>query len=251
MSSARARGGAWWKLTLTDAEYVVLCEDDAYVRHPSEVGKAFRAIEQNEVDVIGSPRQENYWDSPIETEWGPLTDDPSEMRRGLWPAFLFAARMDLLGLDLTDRRWFIGDTIGKNVVTYDLCKAVGIADDFVHLDVMFSATFQLRETLRIGLVNRVRTFDARATEEWVAYDPPWFHVTGLSTLEDALSGRTDLPDMDEHGGLWTRRVAWWLRVAQTTQRRLDLWDFARANGITYEAVEEWQARMDPWVTWEE
>lgn len=242
-------------LTLTSAEYVVLCEDDAYVRWPLAVGHAFRDIERDQFDVIGSPRQENYWDSTIEKEWPALEDEDFAVdgfKRGLWPAFLFARRQALLSTDrdFADRRWDLGEEVYPGVVvTPDICKAVGIAPDYVHLDVMFSTTFQLRAMgLRIRLVNRVRTFDARATEEWIVFDPPWFHVTGLSTLDQALSGEA-LPDMDDHGGLWTRRMAWWMRVAQTQDRLDDLWVFCDANGITLEDIDAWVDRMEPWVTW--
>lgn len=238
------------------ADVVMLCEDDAYVRHPGAVEAAFKVIEDGALDVIGSPRQENYWDSTIETEWPPLAEEDfakDGFKRGLWPAFLFAKRDSLVQTDrnFADRTWYLGEEVYPGVtVTPELCKAVGIADDHIHLDVMFSTTFQLRAAgLRIGLVNRVRTFDARATEEWVKFDPPWFHVTGLSTLNDALSGRTDLPDMDEHGGLWTRRVAWWMRVANTQERLDALWEFCDRNGISDAAVDEWVDRMEPWVTW--
>ena len=130
--------------------------------------------------------------SPL-MEWGPyMPGDLAELRHGLWPAFLFARRADLLATDriFGDRGWPRGGHIaGWGPVTPETCAFVGIAAEFVHLDTFFGTTLQLRAAgLRTELVHRVRVFDERATEEWVAADPPWFHVTGLSTLPGVLAG---------------------------------------------------------------
>jgi hypothetical protein len=241
----------------TSAEYVVWCEDDAYVRKPIMVGVSFVAIEDGKTDIVGTPRHEDYAGQYVEFEPyqpGALI----ELRRGLWPTFLFARRADLLATDLwwLDHTWMLGDTITDwGVVTPEACKYVGISETFVHLDAFFGMTFQLRARgLRTKLIHHVRLFDPRAAEDWLAEDPPWFHITNISTLSSALAGvdPATLPDMDSHGGLWTRRLAWWRHVAGLSDRpdagaRVEvLTRFAARAGIDPFVVAQWQARFAAW-----
>jgi hypothetical protein len=143
----------------TSAEYVVWCEDDAYVRRSMDVANGFASIESGLYDLVGSPRHEDYagqWQ-----EWGDYQPgDLEELRHGLWPTFLFARRRDLLATDLwwLDQHWRIGETIvGWGTVTPEACGFVGLSDEYVHLDAFFGMTFQLRaKGLRTRLVHRVR-----------------------------------------------------------------------------------------------
>jgi hypothetical protein len=238
-------------LQATSADLIVMCEDDAYVRHPGAVRAAFERIESGATDLVGSPRHEDYATSPLQ-EWGPYTPgDLAELRHGLWPAFLFARRADLLATDriFGDRGWPRGGYIaGWGPVTPETCAFIGIAAEFVHLDTFFGTTFQLRSAgLRTELVHRVRVFDERATEEWVSADPPWVHVTNLSTLPGVLNGAplASLPDYGPGGGLWTRRLAWWQRVGIDVSAFLERADIDRAE------LARWHERFAPWVTWEE
>ena len=262
-------GALLYLLGNTKADLVVLCEDDAYVRRPSAVGLAFEDIERGWTDIVGSPRHEDYFGQFVDFgEYEP--GDLAELRNGLWPAFLFARRSDLLATDqrFGDRAWRVGETIeGWGTVTPEACAFVGIAPDYLHLDTLFGTTFQLRaKGLQTDLIHHVRVYDAKATEEWLAEDPPWFHVTGLSTLDYVLEGREDIPDLDATGGLWTRRMAWWKRTWITSDPNeapgsgpLPSWNgyitalqaFVMRSGITDAGIAEWEARFDPWVTWPE
>lgn len=253
-------------LEATEAEHVVLCEDDAYVRKPEAVDAAFLRIESGHTDIVGSPRHEDYESSPL-MEWGPYTPgDLAELRHGLWPAFLFVRRADMLATDriFGDRGWPRGGNIaGWGYVSPEACAFVGIAAEFVHLDTLFGTTFQLRAAgLRTELVHHVRLFDAAAAEAWLADDPPWFHITGLSTLAPglwAVDKVDSLPDMDGHGGLWTRRVAWWLRTLRSADPATPGWDnhvvgvggFMERSGMSDDDLAAWDLRFAPWVTWEE
>jgi hypothetical protein len=235
-------GAMRWLLEYTLAPFIVMCEDDAYVRRPEEVDRAFEDVEALD-QLVGSPRHEDY--AGQYQRWGGYArGDFEEMRHGLWPAFLFAHRDDLLATDrlFGDRMWYVGQEIeGWGKVTRELCEFVGISPEYVHLDTLFGTTFQLRAAgLMTALIHHVRLFDARAAEEWIAEDPPWFHVTGLSTLSDALSGRP-LPDLDEHGGLWTRRVAWWRRVG------IDMREVIARLNIRETDLAAWDERFDRWV----
>ena len=242
----------------TEAEYVVLCEDDAYVRTPQAVGDAFTAIRFGATDIVGSPRHEDYLGQT--QEWGKFDSmDRMEFRHGLWPAFLFLLRADLLATDrmFGDRFWSVGEwVLGlERILTEEDAKYVGISHNGIHLDTLFGTTFQLRAAgLTTELVHHVRLFDAAATEGWITESPPWFHITGLSTLSDALSGEP-LPDLDEHGGLWTRRLAWWLRMWHESstdtpghaERGVALGDFIVRTGMRTEDIKAWHQRFEAWV----
>lgn len=238
-------------LTETKAETIVMCEDDAYVRRPAAVAAAFERIEARATDLVGSPRHEDYMTSPL-MEWGEYRPgDLAELRHGFWPAFLFARRSDLLATDriFGDRAWPRGGHIpGWGPVTPETCAFIGIAAEFVHLDTLFGTTLQLRNAgLASELVHRVRVFDPLATEQWVAADPPWFHVTGLSTLSSVLGNLPpeSLPDYGPGGGLWTRRLAWWQRCG------IDVSGFLARADIDTAELQRWHERFTPWVTWYE
>lgn len=233
----------------TQADHVVLCEDDAYVRCPKAVDASFAQIESGDTDIVGSPRHEDYASSPL-MEWGEYTPgDFAELRHGLWPAFLFARREDLLATDqqFGDRRWDVGEYVdGWGAVTWDACHFVGIAPDYIHLDTLFGTTFQLRDMgLQTQLVHHVRLFDAAAAEQWIAEDPPWFHVTGISTLDQLDWPLDRLPDYGPGGGLWTRRLSWWRRMG------IDIEPFLARADIDRDELARWDARFDKWVVREQ
>lgn len=246
-------GALRYLLQNTEADHVVLCEDDAYVRWPWRVGSMFSRIIEGLTDLVGSPRHEDYFGQWV--DFGPyVPGDFAELRHGLWPAFLFARRADLLATDqrFGDRRWDVGDTIeGWGLVTPEACAFVGIAPDYLHLDTFFGTTFQLRaKGLRTELIHHVRVYDAQATDEWVKEDPPWFHVTGLSTLDYVLDGRTDIPELP----LWPRRVAWWATTIEagpsegaSTDRYATLAAFVQRTGLDWADIWAWQRRFDPWM----
>ena len=235
-------GALLYLLQNTQAEYVVLCEDDAYVREPWEVGLAFASIADGRTDIVGSPRHEDYVDQW--QEWGEYRPgDLAELRHGLWPAFLFARRADLLATSRTfgDQAWRVNQEIpGWGVVTPEACKFVGIAPDYLHLDTLFGTTFELRAMgLSVELIHRVRLYDAPAVEQWPL--APWFHVTGLSTLDQLDLPVESLPDYGPGGGLWTRRLAWWRRVG------IDIEPFLARADIDRDELRRWDERFDRWA----
>jgi hypothetical protein len=248
-----------WLLENTRAEYVVLCEDDAYVRKPDHVGHAFASVMTGHQDIIGSPRYEdNLGDF---AEWAPVTGAKEDLSAALWPAFLFARRDDLLDTDrdFGDRKFNIGEIVpGIGPVTPEMCEYVGVSPDYIHVDTFYATTYQLRSK-RIELVHRTRTLQAEAVEDWIKYDPPWFHVSGLSAIWIVLGGQTtELPDFGVDGGLWPRRVAWWERTyregpdwlresayGRHYRDRLD--SFREKTNLRADLIEEWDARLEPWA----
>ena len=249
----------------TEADVVVLCEDDAYARRQGAVREAFERLESDQADIIGSPRYEDYANVPIEETWPTPTGELADLGRALWPTFLFARRDDLLA---TNRRF--GDTVHRRgemipglgvPVTREMCDYINTSPYYIHVDTFYATTWQLRHK-RIELVHRVRVIDPEAAETWVANDPPWFHITGLSAIHIVLDGTvSDLPDWGPDGGLWPRRVAWWERTYRTAPQELRESDYGRRyrerldrfrslTGLSAAAIDAWDARLAPWVTWE-
>lgn len=247
---------------------VVLVEDDAYVRTPGKVRECFDRIEAGLVDVIGSPRYQDRITDPVEGSWGPLTKDWSEIGRVLWPTFLFARSADLMA---TNRRygydtWQVGETIaGLDIeVTPELCAYINTGS-YAALDVFYGTSYQLRAAgLRIEHINRVRPWLPEPATEWVKEDPPWVHITEVSTILGAVmplipgeQPDDDFPDKAPGGGRWTRCVAWWDILGRTEvaipghNDRFRGWldRFIEVADIDRAEMARWQERFEPWVTW--
>jgi hypothetical protein len=241
-------------LTLTDADHVVLCEEDAFVRARGYVSGAFFRIEQGYTpDVIGSPRGEEH----VRVDWGPYDPtDTAEIAHNLWPAFLFARAADLRATSqqFGDRQWALGQMVeGLGPVTPEHCKLVGVAPDRIHLDTFAGTTFELRAAgLQVELVHHTRLYDITAARKALANDPPppWFHVTGSSELPHVLNGTRPeaLPDYGSGGGQWVRRLAWWERIVNAVDapgkaEYLDTFArFREQAGI--DAADDWSALFD-------
>jgi hypothetical protein len=193
-------------LGTTQADHVLLIEDDAFIRTPSAINDAFMALELHEHDLIGCPR-DGYASANViaaaHKEFGPEV-------RGLafWPCFLFTSRE---ALEATDRLfdgkvWAAGDTVlGETLV------AEGSADTFIW------ASYQLRaQGLDVSLRDGFRLGDP------IPPDAPWFHVGSLSSghgwswLNPASTYEWRLSEI-RHWALLPRgetvkRMAWWQRV---------------------------------------
>jgi hypothetical protein len=239
-------------IEITEADHVVLCEEDAFVRERGFVTGAFDRLEAYEVDVIGSPRGEEH----VRVEWGSYDpSDTAEIAHNLWPAFLFASNADLrvTSQQFGDRQWALGQMVeGLGLVTPEHCTLVGVAPDRIHLDTFAGTTFELRAAgLQVELVHHTRLYDLTASWKALADDPPpWFHVTGSSELPHVLNGTRpeSLPDYGKGGGQWVRRLAWWERIVNAVgapgkAEYLDLFArFREQAGI--DAAGEWSALFD-------
>lgn len=246
----------------TDQEYVLLMEDDAFVRRPGVVDAAFRRIESGEVDIVGTARgcASAELIAAAEERWGPLVStETGETGLSLYPCCYFGRRADLLA---TDRNYAArGWHAGENVPGLDLTAEEGWgADTFT------TTTWQLRKAgLRIDSRAAYRT-DLARIRGWM--NAPWFHVGSLSSGY----GCSFLGEMANYAGYaagiageidpydWTKRVSWW-------QRAWECWDgalpdhhaaygealerFVADIGIRSNDVATWRYAFDQLISWDE
>ncbi len=254
----------------TAADYVVLLEDDAFVRHPGVIDARFRAIESGEVDVIGTARGNagpnllkraaELWGEPVPTESG-------ETGLSLYPCFLFARKSDL-PTHLGASHWVAGDRIDALDYT---CTEEEAADTATE------ASWILRARgLRIRSESAYRSDSAHSGEGRHNVDggtnngdAPWFHVGSLSSgygcafmSGASTEGYQHLVDIVRPKGElydWHKRMSWWTRVADVTEGELpefharyrsELNKFMADVDADPVEVARWRSNYDPLVTWQ-
>ena len=240
----------------TDAEYVVLLEDDAYVRRTGAIASRFQRLEAG-LDIIGGPRG-NASHEIIEAAATRFGDhwiaDTGEAGHALWPCFLFARREVLLDTDRQygARQWVAGELVkGLNLTARDKLSA----------DTFASTTYQLRANgARIEIEGQYRVTNTGQMSEWVT-QAPWFHVGSLSSGYGYViaddSGGTGIRDSVAND--WARRVSWWERFARTAEGlpthlahyRAEIAEFVRGAGLSRGDIDGWTSAYQGWITWQE
>ena len=211
-------------LTETGADELLFIEDDAYVRRPGVVDAAFRALD--DADVVATLRSPDIING---VEFAHLL-----------PCFLFARRGTLDGLDFT----------------------VADGPDGINRDTFGMASFALREKrldVRKPYLIPYKVPARSPFESWIADDPPWFHVGGLSMgygvwLGDDVGQEAYGEDL---GWDLACRIAWWERcLAETTglpahraRYRSALDALIDRQHVDRTEIDAWHAAFDPWVTW--
>jgi hypothetical protein len=241
----------------TDADLVMLCEDDAFVRRKGVVDHHFRQIEQGRTDVVGCPRGSA---SPelidlANGRFGQHQVSSGETGPALWPCFLFAKRSDLLR---TDRNFGAAGWPGGTEI-----PGLGKTTMEVAGDTFVWASFQLRLMgLRVSLEPEYRAQKDKLTE-WT--DAPWFHVGSLSSGY----GSYFLSDQDTAGHIasirndlydWNKRMSWWQRVVEQWDGALPehrakyqqaLATYIEQTGMDQGQVDEWKRNFGTLITWTE
>lgn len=244
----------------TQADHVLFCEDDVFIRHAGVVDLRFRVIESGQYDVIGCPRgsaSENLINAATAKYGEPEDMQTGESGLSLYPAPLFAPRELLARTDGNfSARWWPADVYlpELDVFTVEGDSADTFAD----------TTWQLRAMGARILAEPAYRSASRGGEA------PWFHVGSLSSGY----GCAFMSPMPPHqleayyesirpGGElydWQKRAAWWTRV-------LDLWDggipehhakqkasletFMDAVGMDRKTVNGWRQFFDGFITWPE
>jgi len=250
----------------TEATDVLLIEDDAFVRQPGAIDRAFVDAECGA--VVGSPR--GGMDPAIEQaardKWGPDPEGPDgSSGYGLWPCFMFGPRhvLDEVKDGFSSQSWPAGQVI----------PGLGCWFGFeTHTDTTTSSAFRLREAgiplVYEGQWKELWMKDLSAMQEKAGYDPPWFHSGGLSNEnlylvtevpEGAFGVRPNIGGTLE-GTDWAHRIWWWRRCIETApddffpevgghilNQLLTLENYCNV----FEDVDRWEQMLPAWITWEE
>lgn len=275
----------------SDAELVLACEDDAFVRHRHVVEGRFWDIEDGIVDVIGTAR--GNADDPLIARAAELWGETPKTATGetgwsLYPCFLFGWRAQLLSTvpegvmptKFSATRWSPGERViglDYTVPPEWLDRGAGRHTD-MSADTFTAASWQLRaKGLRIRSEAAYRSDSAhkgvgrRNVDGGTnTGDAPWFHVGSLSSGY----GGTFLQDMSPEGYAallrnlaqpgelydWHKRFSWWTRVSECWDGGIPefhdryvsaLHQFMRDCGADPAEVARWRREYDPLVTWAE
>jgi hypothetical protein len=249
----------------TDADVVLLMEDDVRVRHKYAVGYSFDRIKMGQYDVVSSPRGSmsgGLQQRCIERKWAttPLVDLGREA--GMWPAFVFAKRADLLATDRNfgPQAYVAGDTVPGLHWTLPP-GAEECADTFGN------TAFQLRDTLRV--YDQPQWKGPWHWAQWLDHGKDeimdWFHIGSLSSSGDLVAENPPFQDprvltdeMEQRE--WAHRLHWWgrclvlhgwelPRIADTYKHNLERLR-VHAN-VPMEYITDWDAVTDRIVTWDE
>lgn len=233
----------------TEADTVMLCEPDAYVRFTGAVESRFEHVEDAEV-VIGSPRgtRDRGYMSP-----GVLRAASQQLGvpfPGLWPAFLFAPRRALLA---TDRDF--GTTHwapGQRVAGLDWT-----ATEPEESDTFGAAAIQLRAANPV-----IHEPQGIVLDDWLTPDPnaPWFHICSLAFSFDLCEPTSAQGFVPGDNFEWSHRLYWCWRFLRKTPGVLPEFRARYAHNLdrVREAVDVWATSVESWentadalVTWDE
>ena len=220
----------------TDADAVVLMEDDAFVRYPGNIRSHLRAAIDNGV-IYGCPRggMSPEVEAAALDKWGPEPIGPDTSRGyGLWPCFLFARTDDLRVPDMrfSSLSWRPGEVIP------------GLDRSFlveVTTDTMTLVAFQLRERIAIEPIGQYKEMWQKNLAEMTqrGVGPIWFHAGGLAN--EPASIRPDIGMDNLEGRDWAHRFWWWRRIGHDYREH---WERAAVD------PDYWTPIVEPWINWE-
>ena len=253
----------------TDADQVLLIEDDAFVRIPGAVADAFDQVTRYGC-VIGSPRggMSGEVEQAAIAKWGspqPVGPDGGS-GYGLWPCFLIGPHpiLEAVGHGIESLTWETGEVIPGVEYT---CPAR------MTTDTATLAAFILRGSgvplAYEGQWKELWMKKLPEMQELAGYDPPWFHSGGLSNelfydAQDrawndyALGARPDIGGSNE-GLDWAHRLWWWWRCVDSVgddlpdvqalyRERLEV--CTRMMDVE-EQLNAWTDDLLPWITWDD
>lgn len=249
----------------TDADVVMLCEDDCRVRYRGAVQQRFDRIERGEADVIGGPRTSMTPGINMAASRKFPVDNcevDGGQGFGMWPAFVFVRKECLLATDQNYgvRAWSKGEYV-------EPVDWVCPEDDKECADTFGWCALQLRAKYKV-----VADVQFKGPDQWQSWldrgrDMPWFHIGSLSSSANLCEGEhAELMDATEVGPgsgeetEWGNRLYWWSRCFRTTQQAFPEYADAYAQGLTRlrdskhvreEAIQRWEGVADRLVTWDE
>lgn len=197
---------------ISEANLVLLLEDDGFIYTPGVVSKQFQQIESDLTDVVGSPRGscgQEIWDAS-QKRYNLDYSGYGDVGPNFWPNFFFCKRSDLIRTDMNfgSKSFQAGEYSKELDYTF---QGVNHGDTFVW------ACMQLRALgLRFASVpqfhampNEIEEYE-RKDANWRSGKPFWIHGGSLSAgWGGYLSGR--VPDMptDLNKMEIETRIAFW------------------------------------------
>lgn len=176
-----------------EEDYVVLMEDDLYVRVPGEVDRGFTEVEQGEVDLVGPARGSASWEilQECKRQWG------TEIA-AFWPHLLFTRAGTLRGVGtMNAKHWYPGEYVPGLGLTVPPAPEGALHGGCWSADTFSAASYELRAQGR-------RCRDSGQVPPFAAGGRA-FHVGSLSS--GPLTGDAVIT----YDGTWPYRVAWWRR----------------------------------------
>lgn len=245
----------------TDADVVVLVEDDAMVRRPQAISEGLASILSYGFDVVSSPRQSmspELQDAAV-ARWGECVASDGATGHGMWPAFVFARRDALLATDrgYGERAWGTGMTVPglHHTVTGTTCV----------VDTFGATAFQLRDSVRVKDLPQFK--GPWRWEDWLdcGCDMTWFHIGSLSSsgnlvaeVAEFAEGRTLTDEMEL--GEWSHRIHWWDRFLRTAgdeypegqvRYRANVVRLMERMGVSEDRIRNWDGIVDRVISWDE
>lgn len=226
-------------LTDVDADVLMFCEDDAYVRDPMAVREALALA--HEGIITASPRggMHPILEQAARDKWGDVTGPDGSTGHGMWPCFLFLRRDQIMATT----RQFEARFWGPGSVIPGLGYRVG--SDALDTDTNTAVAFQLRDQFPIRLAGQWKEVHQKAT---MPADAPWFHAGGLSTLDEpipaGLSGTNAGRD-------FAHRLWWWSWISLgDDHRRAKVFDKMRAADLGRDFI-AWDEILPGAITWDD
>lgn len=231
-------------LSYTDADVVVLVEDDAYVREPGAIREHLARAADGE--VLGSPRGGMHARLEIAAmeKWGPVVGPDTSTGHGLWPCFLFArtATLRATTMDFAARWWQPGETVPG--LGYRVTEPVDT-------DTNTAVAFQLRDR---GPITPVGQWKELWQKQLPQEGAPWFHAGGLSNLDkmprEGIGGTLEGKD-------WAHRIWWWLQTInadtvnshERREREALLRQMASVGDLRND-IDGWNQNLPAWINWD-
>lgn len=211
-------------------EYVMLIEDDGYIKQAGIVDEMFKKLESGEAEVIGSPRGScgmDIWEIARQI-WDLDYSHMGDNGPNFWPNFFFSKKQTLIDTDrnFAARAWKQGEAIEP--LRYTVQEPQTHGDTFVNTSLQLRAKFPKDKIVEIPQYHG-------STDDYADYEKgvnlfdgkcPWIHVGSLSSgthgvLTDdqnrALARRKidppkekatqNAPQSDQEKMEWERRIA--------------------------------------------
>lgn len=211
-------------LAMAVEDHIMFVEEDVIIHNADMVDKAFRKIEAEEYDIVGSPRFSCSAGilEASKTKYGLDYTGDGDKGPNFWPNFFFASRelLNKTDLDFCSKTWKKGELIEPLDFTTEQEEA---GDTFVW------GSIQLR-----NLVPQSRIFeipqghsgltdidDQKAGIGMFDVNTGWIHLGSLSStaLQNYLFAGRAMPEANSEIEIreWERRLAWVLTIYEVAK----------------------------------